>query len=238
MPGPTLRDPGGRKAILFDLDGTLIDSAPDIAGAINALLAELGRPPLALEAVKAMTGDGGPILVERAVRAAGAGQATHAMVERFRTLYDSRLTSLTEPYPLVKQTLDQIATAQWLLGVCTNKRQDQSERILEALGLASWFDAVLGGDKAPAQKPDGRHALALLETLGVPPGDAVLVGDSRNDVACARNAGLRCIVVGFGYSAVPAADLGADLVVERFDALPAALARLDGPSFPLKFKGN
>ena len=210
------------KAVLFDLDGTLVDSAPDIAGALNALLAELGHPPLAVDAVKTMVGDGGPALVDRALRVSGR-QATPVMVERFRTHYEQRLTSLTRPYPLVKQTLDQIAARGWRLGVCTNKRQAQSERILADLGLSGCFRAVLGGDTAPARKPDPRHALALLAALDVAPADAALVGDSHYDVGCARAAGIPSIAVAWGYSAIPAAQLGADAVIGRFDALPAAL---------------
>ncbi|MBI4184044.1 MAG: phosphoglycolate phosphatase [Proteobacteria bacterium] len=219
-----------RPVLLFDLDGTLIDSAPDLAASLNHLLAGLGRGALALPAVTAMVGDGAAKLVERGLAATGgppaAGPGLAELVARFLAHYERHATVLTRPFPGVAATLAGLAAAGYRAGVCTNKPERATRTILAGLGLARFFAAVGGGDSFPVKKPDPGHVTALLGLLDARPAEAVMVGDSANDVAAARAAGLPVVAVSYGYTPLPAATLGADAVIERFADLPAALARL------------
>ena len=215
--------------LLCDLDGTLVDSLPDLAAAIAELLDAEGRPGLSHEAVAAMVGDGVPKLIERALAATGgvppaAGLA--AVVARYMPLYEARLTELTRPYPGAVETLKALNTAGWRLAVCTNKPEAPSRAILAGLGFGGLFEAVSGGDSLAVKKPDPGHVLGLLAGLGTGPGAAVMLGDSANDVQAAQAAGLPAIAIAHGYGGTPARELGADRVIESFAELPAALATL------------
>ncbi len=222
--------PDRLEAVVFDLDGTLIDSAPDLRAALNRLLAEEGRRPLALDEVTQMIGDGVPKLVERGFRATGEtpeGAAFEAVVRRFHGHYEGHAADATRPYDGAIEVLDELRAAGRKLGICTNKPERATREILDSLGMARFFRAVAGGDTIEGvRKPDPRHLLAVLDALGAEPGGAVFVGDNANDVGAARNAGLPVIVMSFGYSRGPAADLGADALVDSFEDLPAALAAL------------
>jgi phosphoglycolate phosphatase len=218
-----------RRTLIFDLDGTLIDSAPDLARALNALLAELDRPPLGLARVRRLIGDGAPILVRRALEAAGAhveDEAYGGLLARYRALYLANATVDTRPYPRVAATLHLLREQGRRMIVCTNKFQLPSTRILEALDLARFFDAVAGGDVVPAPKPDPAHLLAGLRLVGAGPDDAVMIGDGPNDVGAARAAGIPMLVVDSGYGEVAAADLGGDRLLGDFAEIPAALESL------------
>ena len=219
----------GIEAVVFDLDGTLVDTLPDLADAINRMLAEEGRPALDSAAVKRMIGDGAMMLVERALAAAGPtpdAEACAAPRRRFLDFYTAAVSRRSRPYAGVVETLGALRTAGLRLGVCTNKPFAPAQRLLADLDLAGFFAAVVGGDSAEAKKPDGRHLLATLDSLGAAHGGAVMVGDSAVDMAAARDAGVAVIAVGYGYANVAAAALGADAVIDRFAALPDALARL------------
>jgi len=220
------RRDGGPGALLLDLDGTLVDSAPDLAGALNQLRAEFGLAPLALDAVKAMVGDGAAKLVERGLPPGSAPAELDRLVARYVALYHERQTAMTRPYPGVVETLRSLSGEGWRLAVCTNKPEAPSREILAAFGLDGLFAAVGGGDSFAERKPAAGHLLATLARMAAPPDAAVMVGDSPNDVLSARRAGLPVIVVGYGYSRVPPAELGADAVIERFAELPAALEAL------------
>ncbi len=215
--------------LLCDLDGTLVDSLPDLAAAVGALLEEEGRPGLAPEAVAAMVGDGVPKLIERALAATG-GVPTEAelaaLVARYLPIYEARMTELTRPYPGAIETLRALKAAGWRLAVCTNKPEAPSRAIVAGLGFEGLFEAVSGGDSLPVKKPDPGHLLGLLDLLGAAPGAAVMLGDSRNDVLAARAAGLPAIAIAHGYGGTPARELGADRVIETFAELPAALEAL------------
>ncbi len=219
------------NAVVFDLDGTLIDSAPDLLTAVNRMLGERGRRGLDLGAVTAMIGDGAHKLVERALTATGqetptAGELARATC-RFIDFYEGHGADLTRPYAGAAEALKCLRDDGYALGVCTNKPQGPTREILDALGLGGYFSAVLGGDTLDGvRKPDPRHLLAAVERLGATPDRAVMVGDNVNDVAAARGAGIPVIVVAFGYARVPAADLGADAVIGRFAELPEAIRRL------------
>ena len=213
------------RILIFDLDGTLVDSAPDLAAAVNGLLGELKAPALTEAAVRSMIGDGVALLVRRALVAAGVATDDAAFspaLERFRTLYDSRLTERTRPYAQVPETLARLAEVGHRLGVCTNKPLAPTRRILEKLGLAPFFGAVIGGDSLPQRKPAPEPLLAAIATLGNER-PAAMIGDSANDMLCARAAAVTGILIPSDYG-TPATE--ADLTLAHFAELPEAVARL------------
>jgi len=182
-----------RRDLIFDLDGTLIDSAPDLARALNRLLAGFGRPPLTLAQVRPMIGDGAPELVRRALAAGGAAVDPTAMpelFERYRTFYLATATAATRAYPGVPETLAALRAAGYRMVVCTNKFQTPTMKILDFLDLTRFFDGVAGGDAVPARKPDPGHLLAALALVGGGPDRAAMVGDGFNDVAAAKAPGI------------------------------------------------
>ena len=216
-------------AVVFDLDGTLVDTAPDLHAHLNEMLAELGRPGLALAAIRPMIGDGARALLRRGLEASGGPPASadlDALFLDFLARYTARPVRFGRVYDGVAGVLDALRTAGVRLGVCTNKAQAPSDKVLAELGLERYFAVVIGGDRLTVRKPDPGHLRAVLERLGVTPERAVMVGDSATDLATARAAGLPCVLVSFGYTAVAAAELGADRVIDRMGELPAALAGL------------
>lgn len=219
------------SVVVFDLDGTLIDSAPDLHEALNGALTPVGVRPLRLAEVESIVGDGAAVLVRRALALGGASalpeHEEEAVLARFLDLYGSRATRLTKPYTGVPETLGKLTSAGFALGVCTNKPERLSRQILQRLGLDRHLGAVIGGDSLDGvRKPDPRHLLAAVEALGGRADAAVMVGDSRNDVAAARALGVPVILRAGGYSAVAADQLGSDAVVQEFSELPDAIAAL------------
>jgi len=212
------------RHLIFDLDGTLVDSAPDLATALNALLAEFKKPPLTVKAIRAMIGDGAGVLVERGLAASGLADADRPeALKRFLALYRGCLIDQTQAYPEVEATLERLIAQGYKLGVCTNKPIDPTRRILAALGLGRFFGSVIGGDSLPQRKPAPEPLLAAIEGLGGAASSAVMIGDSANDVLCARAAAVTAILIPSDYGN-PAED--ADLKLSRFAELPEALARL------------
>lgn len=217
------------SAVVFDLDGTLIDSLPDIAAALNGLMERRGLPVFGADAVRRMIGKGVPVLVQRGFAANGValeGARFEAEVEAYLAIYEPRAALETRPYPGVEAEMRRLAAAGVRMAVCTNKPAAISREILERFGLLSYCDAVIGGDHGVPRKPAPDLLLATLATMGARPTDAVMVGDSEADVAAARAAGVPVVAVGYGYSAVPAEELGADACVGGFDELAAAFDRL------------
>lgn len=216
-------------AIAFDLDGTLVDTAPDLVGTLNAILAEEGLPPLPFDAIRMMVGRGARTLIERGFAAAGeplAGPRADALLQRFIDMYLARIAQESRPFPGVEDALEALKSAGAKLSVCTNKPTNLSLALLNTLDLAHWFEAIVGPDLAPAPKPDARHLLAAIERSGGQASRAVLVGDSETDISTARNAGVPIVAVTFGYTEVPCADLNPDALVSAYAELPAAIARL------------
>lgn len=215
------------RAVLFDLDGTLVDSVADLTRVSNRLLRELGRPSLALATVRSFIGDGAPKLVERVLAATGGlpDPAERARcLDRFLALYEADPSSCSAPYPGVPETLARLAASGMRLGVCTNKPMAATRRLLADLGLAGHFAALVAGDSFATRKPSPEPVLGLLAQLETAPEDAVFVGDSEHDVAAARAAGIaQILVVRHGYARVPLADLAHDGILERFDELAAML---------------
>lgn len=216
-------------ALVFDLDGTLVDSLPDIADALGELLErhDLARHPS--DRVARMIGHGVANLVDRAFAAAGRplpGAALEAAVAEYLGLYEPRATRLTRLFPGTAETVGRMAGAGVALAVCTNKPTAVSRAMIDHYGLGGFFPVVVGGDFGPPRKPAPDLLVKAVELLGVRPHDAVMVGDSGADVAAARAAGMRVVAVGHGYTAVPAAELGADAVIAGLPDLEAALRRL------------
>ena len=217
------------KAIVLDLDGTLVETAPDLCAALNHTLGRMDVPPVALSDVRHMIGDGTRALLRRGLEASGIEPSDEEMEANFQTLlayYNTHIADHSYPFDGIVELLTAWKTDGVKLGVCTNKMIGSTERLLTALDLSRHFDAVFGGDSLSVRKPDRRHLLAVLDAMSVAPSDAVMIGDSANDVAAARNAGVPVVVVSFGYTPVPAVELGADAVIDHFDELPAALAGL------------
>jgi phosphoglycolate phosphatase len=223
--------------VVFDLDGTLVDTAPDLIGALNLVLAERGLPPVPNEAARTLVGRGARALMARGFALAGQPvdeAELDGLVPRFIEHYRSRIADESRPFPGLVQALDRLAAAGARLSVCTNKRTGLSVELLDALGLSSRFADIFGADRAPAGKPDPRCLQAALDALDASPARALMVGDSDNDVLAAQGLGVPVVAVDFGYTETPARELGADAVITHYDELYnlalALLARREEPA--------
>ena len=203
---------------LFDLDGTLIDTAPDLTFALNHALLEFGFAGVDVETARNWVGQGARSALQRAVAHRGAPEeAIDAMLASFLDCYRSHIAVGSRPFPEVEATLASLAERGTKLAVVTNKRAELTAKLLSEIGMAHHFDAVVAGDTAPRPKPAPDPALAACEALGLGAEDVLFVGDSLADVGCARAAGCAVACVAYGYrQGVAAADLGADAVIETF----------------------
>lgn len=225
-----IKEQSQRMTLICDLDGTLVDSAPDLAGTLVTLLAQEGREPLSLAQVKSMIGDGVAKLVERGFTATGVcpqPPAFDALVARFIEIYNTRLVVETKAYPGAVETLSKLKDEGWRLIVCTNKPAAPSNEILQALQLAPLFEAVAGGDSYPFRKPDPRHLLTLLQSVNAAPESAIMFGDGPADVAAARAAGIPSLLASFGYGGTAAEKEGPDHRIADFGGLIGALSALN-----------
>ncbi|MFP4270084.1 MAG: phosphoglycolate phosphatase, partial [Alphaproteobacteria bacterium] len=200
-------------AVVFDLDGTLVDSVPDLHPAVNRLLAEEGQPPVSLAKMTAMVGEGATRLVQRAFAAVDiplSEAAAARYTERFRELYLEAPCTHTTVMPHARDVLAGLAGRGVRLGLCTNKPIAHTRIILERLELAGYFGAVIGGDSLAVRKPDPAPLLATLAALGAEAHASVFVGDSVTDRDTARAAGVAVVLVEGGYTDVPVRTLAAD----------------------------
>ncbi len=215
------------RTLVFDLDGTLIHSAPDLAAALNKVLTDADRDPVTLDQVTRMIGDGVAVLVERGFAATGgAPDDPGHHLDRFHHHYNNAAADLTTLYPGVMDTLHALTEAGYRMALCTNKPARATAAVLEAFGLAGFFEAVAGGDTFAVRKPSPGHLLGLLKQMDADPEHTVMIGDSPNDVQVALNAAVSVIAVAYGYRRVPAEDMGADILIEHFHQVPDALRRL------------
>ena len=209
--------------IVFDLDGTLVDSSVDLANAVNALLVELGRPPLPKPTIIDMVGEGANVLVRRALTAASLDPDTPEALDRFLAHYDPHLLDHTRPYPGMVDVLDSF-TGRVAMAVLTNKPARATQSMLDGLGLQKYFRAIIGGDTSFGRKPAPAGLLHLAADAGVEPTRVLMVGDSAVDLFTARNAGTRICLAryGFGYRFTAADFRGDELFIES----PADLVAL------------
>ncbi len=215
------------KAVVFDLDGTLVDTLPDLHSALAVLLEERGLVVPSAAATRTMVGDGARKLVERALLSSSASLSESELDlahDRFLEIYNAAPCRESRLFANGQATIEQLGRLGLALAVCTNKPQLPTETILKTLGLRAHFGAVVGGDAVPRRKPHPDHLLQVLQGIGTAPEAAVMVGDSKNDLLAARGCGMRCILVDFGYSSEPVATLGADQVISDLAELEAAIA--------------
>ena len=221
--------------IAFDLDGTLVDTAPDLVGAMNTVLDEAGHAPVAQAQGRRFIGRGGRYMLDQGFRAAGVELAPaelDARFERFLEIYMGRIADESRPFPGCVEALDGLRAAGARLSVCTNKRTSLSVALLEALGIADRFEAIVGGDQPPAIKPDPRHLALAIDRAGGRIDRAIMVGDASPDAGAARAAGTGLILVDFGYAETSAADLSPDILIGHYDELLEACVRLLGACEP------
>jgi phosphoglycolate phosphatase len=215
--------------IVFDLDGTLAETAPDIMATLNVLLTREGIPALPLERARELVGAGAKALIERGFRVSGrplgAAQLEGLFLD-FLEIYAGRVADESHLFDGVTAALDRLAGQGMKLAVCTNKPIRHSRMLLEALGVAPMFAAVAGRDSYPFFKPDARHLTMTIAEAGGEISNAIMVGDSKTDISTARAAGVPVIAVPFGYTDVPVETLAPDIVIQHFDEIDAAIAQL------------
>ena len=215
------------RGLLLDLDGTLVDSLPDLLDVLNRVLGDFGVPALTAAEAKPMVGDGTQRLVERALAARGVTpDQVRPAQSRFLTLYEARPTRLSRFYTGVPEVLAELSARGWVHAVCTNKPERATRVMLSDLDLDRFFRAVITGDTLPQKKPDPAPMRAALAALEVPPHRATVVGDHPNDLLSARGAGLRAVFARYGYGTLTP-DLPRPAgVIDAFADLPGVLARL------------
>lgn len=213
------------RAVIFDLDGTLIDSAPDIHAAANRMLAEVDEGALSYDTIRSFIGNGVPVLVERIIAKQGLDPERHPeLLAIFMHHYNADPATLTELYPNVRAVVEGLAAEGARLGVCTNKPEGPTREILRAFDLDRLFDAVVGGDTLPVKKPDPAPLRRAVEALGRDL--TVYVGDSEVDAETASRAALPFALFTEGYRKRPVEELAFDAAFADFADLPGILARL------------
>lgn len=213
-------------AIVWDLDGTLVESAPDLASALNTLLNEQGQHGHTVANVRPMIGGGVAKLIERGFRASGTPldpAGVEALLPRFMEIYTACATDSTYLVPDAREVLDYYYHAGIRQGLCTNKPISVTHQILGVLDIKGYFSSIIGGDSTGMKKPHPLPLLTCLDELRTRPEDAVMVGDSGADVGAARAANVAVILVPDGYTGVPAVSLGADYVVGRLADIPSSI---------------
>lgn len=216
------------KAVVFDLDGTLVDTAPDLMAATNHVLSLLKRRPITMVEVRSFVGRGARILIERGVAATGdaidEASLTYYHAEFLRH-YEGHTADRSEIFPGVVALLTRLADSGIKAGVCTNKPEGLSRQLLDALDLSRLVGAIIGPDTIGIGKPDAAPYLETVKRLGVPAKNSILVGDSETDILTARAAKVPVIAVTFGYTPKPVAEYGPDHLISHFDEVWDILKR-------------
>jgi phosphoglycolate phosphatase len=214
--------------VVFDLDGTLIDSAPDLITTLNVVLVDAGLRPVAYADGRTMVGGGARVMVERGLKANGRvlpPADVDRMARDFIAHYADHIAVHSQPFPGVEAALDQLTANGCRLAVCTNKLEGLSVRLLDAFKLTTWFRAICGADTFGVSKPDPKILRGTIERAGGDPARSIMIGDSMTDIATARAAGVPVIAVDFGYTDVPVETLKPDRVVSAFAEVPQAISQ-------------
>ncbi|VAV88120.1 Phosphoglycolate phosphatase [hydrothermal vent metagenome] len=214
------------SAIIFDLDGTLVDSAPDLCGALNHVLRQAGRPEMDIARVRHMVGDGARALIIKGFSTSGDlpdANGINAILQDFLDFYLDNITAQTVIFPGALNVLKKLAEMNIPLGLCTNKAIKLTTKLMAESGLSGYFSAIIGGDSFDYCKPDPRHLTSTLNDMKASPDGAVMVGDSINDILAAKAAGIPVICASFGYSKTPIATLNPDAIFDHYDTFFDAL---------------
>ena len=215
--------------LVFDLDGTLVDTAPDLIDTLNVVFEREGLPPVPYDEARSLIGGGAKAMIIRGLAAEGR-PVSPAQVQRlladFIEHYAAHIADRSRPFPGVEGVLEQFVAEKYRLAVCTNKLEKLSVKLLETLGLTRYFAVVCGQDTFGMQKPDPIMLRKTIAAAGGHPTGAIMIGDSETDVRTARAAGVPIIAVDFGYTARPIVEFGPDRIISRFTDLPAAITEL------------
>ena len=217
MPAPT---------VVFDLDGTLVDTAPDLVASLNHTIAFHGLDPVTYKDLTHLVGHGARAMIERSFKLRGHPldeDEFPAMLDRFIKHYLANMPGESKPYPGLTASLDSLRDAGMLLAVCTNKMESLARPLIEGLGLSGYFAAITGGDTFPVRKPDPAHLTGTVDLAGGDISRTVMVGDSLNDLKVAVNASVPSIAVPFGYSDVPIQTLNPTVLISHFNELTPEL---------------
>lgn len=218
------------SVVVFDLDGTLVDTAPDLVASLNHAVTQAGLAPVSYEDLTHLVGHGAKAMIERTFTLRGKTLSSDDLdwqMKEFVDFYHGSMPGDSIPYPGVIEAMDRLAAAGYTLAVCTNKLEMLARSLLDGLDLSPRFAAITGGDTFDVRKPDAQHLLSTIRLAGGVPEKSVMIGDSLNDILVAKNASVRSIGVPFGYSDVPVESLAPDLVVRHFDELtPDLIERL------------
>lgn len=215
--------------LLFDLDGTLVDSAPDVCRAVNHVFAEAGLRTHSVDRIKGYLGHGARVLIERAATDEGhacTAEQLDRLTADFLAYYSAHPVVESKVFPGVFEALAQFREIDAVLAICTNKPSVTTAPVIEALELRPWFGAVLCGDQVANRKPHGDHIRETVAACGGSMETAIMIGDSENDILAATDAGVPSVAVSFGYALGAAENLGADVLVDSFVELPDAIARI------------
>lgn len=215
--------------LVFDLDGTLVDTAPDLIHSTNHALASLGHPPVAAAVVRPWISFGARRMIEEALVSLGDSRTDPEIdtaLERFLEFYAANIAVDSRPFPGTLAALDRFAARGAKLAVCTNKRESLTLSLLDQLDLTRRFSAIAGRDTFPVSKPHPGHLLGAVRLAGGEAGRAVMVGDSEVDVATAKAAGIPVVAVTFGYTGIPLDQLSPEALIDHYDDLDAAVERI------------
>lgn len=217
------------RSAIFDLDGTLVDTADDLIGAMNAVADRFALPQLDLAEARPVAGRGGRALMRHAAAKADRTFSDDQILVAyppFLDAYEARITETSRYFPGAEAAMDALLEDGWLIGVCTNKPERLARMLFERLGGMERFGVLLGADSLPVRKPDPKHLWETIDRIGGDRGRAVMIGDTETDRKAAANAGVPCALYSGGFSTTPLADLKAEAVFDDFADLPALAARL------------
>ena len=209
--------------IVFDLDGTLVDTAPDLTNALNHALARAGQAPVSAGTVRSLVGQGARVMIEEGLRRAGVAGDLDALLGDFLIHYEANIAAESRPFPGAVAALDRLEREGARLAVCTNKRESLSRRLLQELDLYRYFGAIAGRDTFPVAKPDPGHLTGAIRLAGGDPTRAVMVGDSSIDLMAAKAASVPMVMVSFGYAGEAVPGITPEAVIGHFDELHGSL---------------